>query len=179
MPSLSYMGKAYGGATNQKLRRVLLNLVETKFEQRGKAASSLGVSAAFVSDFLGGKRGAGLDLLKGLARYAPLEVISALEIDLDVVLNLAARGDARGAIGEAEMAERLPGPVVRAMKAAIELVGCTPSEAFNAAWDAFQEYGQVEGTDADWWLAKIRDRMPKRSQSGTRPSVRVRAARKV
>ncbi|HVJ13856.1 MAG TPA: hypothetical protein VM686_00385 [Polyangiaceae bacterium] len=175
------MAKSYGDKTNQRLRKVLADLVETRFEKRGKAASALGVSAAFVSDFLGENRGAGLDLLKGLARYAPLEVIAALEIDLPTVLNLAVRDGARGAVGEAgadEMSERLPGPVVRAMKAAIELTGCTPSDAYKAACEAVEEYGQIEGSDADWWLAKVRDRIPKRSQSGTRPSVRLRAAKK-
>ena len=182
MHSLSAMAKSYGDQTNQRLRKVLEDLIKTRFEKRGKAAAALGVSAAFVSDFLGENRGAGLDLLKGLARYAPLAVIAALEIDLRTVLNLAARDGAGSTVGEngaSEMSERLPGPVVRAMKAAIELTGCTPSDAYKAACDAVEECGEVPGSDADWWLQKIRDRIPKRSQSGTRPSVRLRAARKV
>ncbi len=172
------MAKAYGDQTNERLRKVLTKLIKDRFVQRGKAATALGVSSSFVSDFLHVKRGAGLDLLKGLAKYAPLEVMEALAIDLDTVLNLAVHDGARG-VGEEDEVHRLPGPVVRAMRAAMELVGCTPKEAFSAANAAFEEYGEIEGSDADWWLSKIRDRLPKRSQSGTRPSTRIRAATKL
>lgn len=173
------MAKAYGDPTNQQLRAVLRRLVDRQFDRvQSRAADALGVSGSFVSDFLNERRGAGLELLKGLSKYAPLEVLSVLEISLPAVVNLAAHEGARDAIREVDVDERLPAPVVRAMRAAIELTGCTPSEAFSAALAAYEEYGEIVGSDADWWLSKIRDRLPKRSSSGTRPSTRISVASK-
>ena len=73
------MGKAYDDAINDRFRKVLQKLIDERFDKkRSRAAAALGVSAAFVSDFMNENRGAGLDLLKGLSEYAPLEVLSVL-----------------------------------------------------------------------------------------------------
>ena len=92
------------------------------------------------------------------------------------MLNLAAHG-VRDTGREEKDVQKLPGPVVRAMRAAIELTGCTASESFTAAMAAFEEYGEMAGTDADWWLSKVRDRLPKRSLSGTRTATKISVAK--
>jgi hypothetical protein len=165
------MAKSFGGDVNGQLRDVARSLIAGMFDgNQSKFAEAVGVSATFVSDFLSEKRGAGLDLLVGLSKYAPLVVMGILEIDIPAVLSSAVQGGDRVVTREEEQMERLPVTTVRALRAAIELTGSSVAEAVEAAAAAFDEYGDLPGTDADWWLVKIRERLPMRTANSSRPS---------
>jgi hypothetical protein len=164
------MAKAFNDETNTKLRAIALTVMKRDFGgNRTKLARHLKVTPTFVSDFLNHKRGAGLDLLSGLGRYAPLEVLSILGIRPVVITTLAERG--KDETGEA--LAKLPDELRRAARAAIELTGCTPGEACEVAVDLFKEIGVVEKADVDFWLPKVRKAIEagqKRTESGERPS---------
>jgi hypothetical protein len=171
------MAKSFGDDVNRQLREVARELIAGTFDgNQSKFADAVGVSATFVSDFLSEKRGAGLDLLVGLSKYAPRVVMGILEIDA-TVLGSAVRGGDQGATREEQVMERLPATTVRALRAAIELTGSSVAEAVEAAALAYEEYGDVPGTDPDWWLVKIRERLPMRANPGSRPSTRLLAAK--
>lgn len=173
------MAKAYPAAVTEKLREQAKTLLKDRYDNNAaQLAKGLKVSAGYVSDFIAGNRGAGWAMLTGIARLDPLSVLDVLGIDVSTVLNLVAHGGDRQPAGEDRTMRRLPAPVVRAMRAAIEITGCVADDAVEAAYAAFDEFGELPNTTVDWWLAQIRERLPKRSASGTRPSVTLRAAKK-
>ncbi len=64
------MAKAYASKVNTELRALAKRVKLQRFPGSGSQtamASALGVSGAFLSEFLRGNRGAGLELLLGLS----------------------------------------------------------------------------------------------------------------
>lgn len=168
------MAKAFDQQTNEILRGLARDVLKKKLDgNQAKLATGLGVSGSFVSEFLSGKRGAGLGTLIGLGQFAPLELLGILRIEPGVVATLV---EGRNEELEAGLA-MIPEVVRRAARAAVELEGCTPRDACDAALWCFQEHGAVPGTDADWWLTKIRSRLASTAKSGERPSVKLRQAK--
>lgn len=165
------MAKSFDGSINEQLRALARRILIERFNGvQADLADRLGVSAGFMSELLSGKRGAGLETLIGLGRFAPLELLSIVGIDPAIVVTLV---EGRNDELEAGLAN-LPEVLRRAARAAIELEGCTPAAACEAALWAFDEYGAVPGTDADWWLGKIRKRLDSSAKSGERPSEKLR-----
>lgn len=163
------MAKSYDDETNEVLRALARKVkIELFSNNQTQMADEIGISASFLSDFLNEKRGAGLDMLVGLGKFAPLDLLNILGIDLGSValLALPTSGGAEGVMG-------LPDVVRRAARACIELTGCSPGEAGEAAVEAYETHGNVLNTDADWWQQKIRDIVKGRARSGERPSVRL------
>jgi transcriptional regulator with XRE-family HTH domain len=63
-------GKALGPDQNERLRDMLREILERDFGgNKSEAARRIGVSQAFVAEFLSGNRGAGNKLLRALADY--------------------------------------------------------------------------------------------------------------
>lgn len=170
------MGKAFDEKTNQILRVLARHVLKKEFGGvQSRLASKLGVTAGFLSDFLSEKRGAGLDMLVGLGRYAPLEFLGILGISPGVVVTLI-----EGKHEELEAGlVNVPDVVRRAARAAIELEGCTPGAACEAALACWEEWGAVPETDADWWLGKIRKRISETGKSGERPSSKLKSAKRL
>lgn len=168
------MAKSYDDVTNETLRALARKVMRERFEDKQvRLAEGLDLSTSFVSEFLNQGRGAGLEMLVGLAKFAPLETLSILGIEPElVVLLLSEKADG----WEGLMA--LPDIVRRAARACIELTGCTPGEAGDAAVEAFETHGAVPGTDTDWWLTKIRGIVSGRAKSGERLSARLLTAGK-
>lgn len=159
------MAKAFDDEINTQLRTLARRVMNERCEGKAvRLAELLEVSPAFISDFLNEKRGAGLETLSGLGRFAPLELLGILGIEPGVIATLLE--------GRANQLEdglaNLPDELRRAARAAIELTGCTPGDAGAAALAVFAEYGPREGDDADWWLLKIRDYIRLRPKSGVR-----------
>lgn len=167
------MAKAFDDEINDTLRALARKLLKEKFDGvQARMAEKLGMSGAFVSEFLSGGRGAGLETLSGLGRFAPLELLAILGIEPGVIVTLL---EGRHEELEAGLA-MMPEVVRRAARAAVELEGCTPGAAGDAAVWCFNEYGAVPETDVDWWLTKIRKRLDSSAKSGERPSDRIRTA---
>lgn len=155
------MAKAFEEDVNTSLRELARRVLMSRFGgTQARMAEQLNISPAFLSDFLNEKRGAGRELLAGLGRFEPLRLVAILGIDqrsLEVALE-------DSPIHEGAMAGT-PEQLRRAARAALELTGCTAVQVSVAALDAFSEYGQQDA-DADWWLTKIRDRLPRQSSGG-------------
>lgn len=167
------MAKAFDDETNQLLRALARQVLHDKCEgKKIRLAEMIGVSGGYVSDFLNENRGAGLDMLTGLGKLAPLEFLGMLGIDPGVVVLLATQ---RNEGLEAGLVA-LPDVLRRAARAAIELTGCPPGDAGDAAIAVFEEFGPLPHTDADWWCQKIRDYLKARPKSGERPSSRLKSA---
>jgi len=167
------MAKAFDDEINERLRSLARKLMADRGDGKGvRLAELLDVSPAFISEFLSGKRGAGLETLSGLGRFAPLELLSILGIEPGVVVTLI---EGRHEEMEAGLS-MMPEIVRRAARAAVELEGCTPGAAGEAAVWCFGEYGAVPDTDVDWWLTKIRKRLDSTAKSGERPSEKLRNA---
>lgn len=168
------MGKALEEDVNERLREVAVAIRESRFAgNQGELAEGLGISASYASDFINRKRGAGRDLLVGLGRLAPLELLSVLDIDPRVIVTLWREQAETGELDVMSMPEALR----RAARAAIELYGCTPGEASAAAARAFKQFGEQPDEDAEYWLAKLRKKLPERSESGVHPSGSHRTAK--
>lgn len=162
--------KALPAARNQKFREAVQALVDEEFGPRGQkqAAKALGISAPYLHDFLNEKRGAGPkgagpEILRGMAKFRPLDVLLALEMDPAVVAGVWREG-----AGRTEVLGDLPEALRRAARAAIELTYCTAEDAILAARTALVEAGDVEGADPDWWLIKVRRHLPERVASSVR-----------
>jgi hypothetical protein len=165
------MAKAFDDEINERLRALARRVMAERGDGKNvRLAEMLDVSPAFVSELLSGKRGAGLETLIGLGRFAPLELLSILGIEPGVIVTLL-EGTHDGL--EAGLA-KLPDVIRRAARAAIELEGCSPGAAGDAAVWCWNEYGAVPDSDADWWLGKIRKRLSLTAQSGERPSEKLR-----
>jgi hypothetical protein len=171
------MAKSYDDQTNEVLRELARKVKRERFDDnQTKMAEGLGVSGAFLSDFINEKRGAGLDMLVGLGKFAPLDLLQILEIDPAVVVMMTANTTS---VLEAGLMS-LPDGLRRAARACIELTGCTPAEAGDAAVEAFdlvQAAGKGVPDDPDYWLQKIRDIVKARAKSGERASVRLLTAK--
>lgn len=167
------MAKAYDDESNERLRELAKKVMRERCDGKGvRLAELLNVSPAFISEFLNGKRGAGLETLIGLGRFAPLELLTILGIEPGVVVTLLEARDEQLEVGLAQ----LPDVLRRAARAAIEIEGCSPGAAGDAAVWCWEEYGLVPETDVDWWLGKIRKRLSQTAKSGERPSVRIKSA---
>lgn len=165
------MAKAFDDEINERLRALARQVMADRCDGKNyRLAELIGVSAPFVSDFLSGKRGAGLETLSGLGAFAPLELLRILGIEPGVVVTLI---EGKNDELEAGLA-KLPDVVRRAARAAIEIEGCSPGAAGDAAVWCWNEYGAVPDSDVDWWLGKIRKRLALTAQSGERPSERLR-----
>jgi predicted transcriptional regulator len=159
------MAKAFDDEINERLRDLAREMVRTRFDgNQSQLAEYLGVSGGFVSDFLNKKRGAGLETLSGLGRFAPLELLDILGIQPGVIVTLV-----EGLANQLEDGlASLPDELRRAARAAVELTGCTPGEAGEAALAVFTEQGPRDGEEPDWWLLKIRAHLHARPKSGAR-----------
>lgn len=167
------MAKAFDDEINDRLRVLARKVLADRCDGKNfRLAELLGVSPAFISEFLSGKRGAGLETLSGLAKFAPLELLRILGIEPGVVVTLL---EAQNDELEAGLS-KLPDIVRRAARAAIEIEGCSPGAAGDAAVWCWSEYGAVPQSDVDWWLGKIRKRLNETAKSGERPSERIRNA---
>ena len=165
------MAKAFDDETNETLRGLARKLMAERADGKGvRLAELLDVSPAFISEFLSGKRGAGLETLSGLGRFAPLELLRILGIEPAVIVTLLEGQSEELEVGLAN----LPEVVRRAARAAVELEGCTPGMACEAALECFREHGAVPGTDTDWWLTKIRKKIDAGAKSSVRPSEKLR-----
>lgn len=168
------MAKAFDDETNERLRAIARKrLVERYKDKQAPLAAELSVTGSFLSDFLSGNKGAGLDMLRGLARFAPLEVLTILGVEPGVIVTLL---EGRHEELEAGLA-LMPEIVRRAARAAVELEGCSPGAAGDAAVWCFDAHGAVPDTDVDWWLTKIRKRLAETAKSGERQSEKLRNAR--
>lgn len=169
------MAKSYDDETNASLRAVARRVMNEHFGgKQTRLAKKLGMSGAFVSEFLSGGRGAGLETLIGLARFAPLEILSILQIDPVVVSALLAGAQEE----EGTEIAMLPDVIRRAARAAIELTGSAPADVCGAALEVYGTFGDLPNTTADWWCAQIRENLARRSKSGERPSVKLLLAAK-
>jgi hypothetical protein len=161
------MGKALEEDVNERLREIAVAIREARYAgNQGDLAEGLGISASYASDFVNRKRGAGREMLVGLGRLAPLELLRVLEIDPKVIITLWTDQAVEGELDVMKMPEALR----RAARAAIEVLGCTPSEASSAAALAFKQFGEQPDEDALYWLEKLRKRIPERTESGVHPS---------
>jgi hypothetical protein len=164
------MAKAFDDETNQLLRRLAREVKRTRCDDKSaRLAELIGVSPSYVSDFLNEKRGAGLEMLTGLGRLAPLEFLSMLGIDLGIVATLIEGRE--GTMGLD--VKRMPDVIRRAARAVIELEGCTPGAAGEAAVAVWEEFGALPVTDIDFWFDKIRKLIHQSGKSGERPSTRL------
>ena len=165
--------KALSDPRNDALREAVRRVIEQHFGKpprgaQGRAAKAFGVSGGYLSDFLSSNRGAGPELLHGVARYRPLDVLRALEIDPKTIRALWVDSDEADAVAVADIPEALK----RATRAAVELLSCTADEAVKAARAALEETLHPEEADADWWLLQLRERLPRRKPSGVRRRVK-------
>jgi transcriptional regulator with XRE-family HTH domain len=168
--ALLAMAKNFGEEVNEQLRKLARSVVEVHFKgTQSSFASAIGVTPGFVSDFLAGKRGAGLELLRGVGKFRPIETLRILDISPRIVASLSLEQTT----GEGDMGD-LPNELKRAARAAIELFGCTPHVAVKAAETAFRKYGEHPEADPDWWLGKMRGHIEEYRKSGERPSVKAK-----
>jgi transcriptional regulator with XRE-family HTH domain len=167
------MATAFPRDANALLRTLAKTLMDAGLTQ-AELADRCGVTASFMSEFLNENRGAGMKLLRGIGKSFPLQFLEILDIDAGTVANLWLKNGPKGGENqEGEMRKMLPEVVRRAARAAVELNGCSPDEAVAAAYRAFQEHGEVVGSNPDWWLIQLREFLPKRTGSGTRPATRL------
>lgn len=71
-------GKALKGDQNDAARRYIRALMDRDFEGKQlRAAPHFGVTQGYLGEFINGRRGAGMKLLRGVAKYAgvPIEAI--------------------------------------------------------------------------------------------------------
>jgi transcriptional regulator with XRE-family HTH domain len=138
--------------------RALARSLASRFDTQREMAESLGVSAGYLSDFIHGKRGSGLNLLRGLGQIAPIELLRMLNIDLGSLLTLL-----RNAPIVAQMLEvDLPDSLRRARDAAVPLTGCSVDHATTVAKQLLDERGDAWADDPDPWLHELRKRIPSR-----------------
>lgn len=164
------MAKTFGDDVNEQLRKLARSVLENHYDgNQSSLAGAMGVTPSFISEFLSGKRGAGLDLLRGLGKFRPLELLQIMQVDPRIVVSLwVEHATAEGDMGD------LPNELKRATRAAIELFGCTPQAALKAAEAAFRKHGEHPESDPDWWLGKMRGYIEEYRKSGERPSVRAK-----
>lgn len=167
------MAKAFPDEVNDLLRELTQSVVDDCFSGKQAAfADAVGLSGPYVSEILGQKRGGGLELLISIARYRPLELLPILKIDPRTVSILWNEQRGEGA----EMGD-LPNELKRAARAAVELFGCTPAVALQAASAALAKHGESPHADPDWWLGKMRGHIEEYRKSGERPSVKALIAK--
>ncbi len=160
------MAKAYASKVNKELRDVAREVKDKHFPGSGSQtamAKALGVSPGFISEFLRGGRGAGLELLCGLGRFSPLKVAKILGLDPRKIAKEVSGVEDNG---EEERLSRLPEELQRAARAAIELYGATRAEAVLAAELIYKEIGDMPLFSAEDWLNRLRGELPKRKKSG-------------
>lgn len=162
------MAKAYSDDVNDLLRALAQSAIDLHFEgKQGRFAKKNGLSAPFVSEFLSGKRGAGLELLMTIARYYPVQLLQILGIEPSSLLVLWSGRE------DGDPVTELPNELKRATRAAIELFGCAPSVAMKAANAAYAKHGETPHADPDWWLGKMRGHIDEFRKSDERPSIRL------
>lgn len=69
--------KALAPERNEALRRIARDVVAEYGDQK-RAAAAIGIAQPFLSDFLGGKRGAGTNLIQGLMMLRPQETAAVV-----------------------------------------------------------------------------------------------------
>ena len=164
------MAKSYDDETNERLRAVARRVMKDHMDGKQiRLAEKLGVSGSFVSEFLSGTRGAGLEMLVGLARFAPLDILEILHIDAGVVAALLAGSQDEKGTG----IELLPDVIRRATRACIELSGCTPADACASALEIYAQFGDLPNTTPDWWCAQIRQHILIRAEAQRRTSPKL------
>ena len=156
--------KSVDSETNKKLRALATEIKDGSFGgYQNRTAVAIGVSGSFLSEFLGETRGAGVDLIAGIAKYRPLETLRYRHWVYSQATLLAFE-ESGADMGELAFPEELR----RAARAAMELLGCTADEVLSASQSALLEYGEGDDRDPDWWLGKLRQRVPTRRRSGVR-----------
>ena len=169
------MAKSYDDDTNQRLRVIGRRVMNERFGGKQiRLAEAVGISGSFMSEFFSGSRGAGLETLIGLARFAPLEILDILRIDPTVVGELLAGAQEERGSG----IELLPDVVRRAARACIELSGCPPADACASALEVYARYGDLPNTTADWWCSQIREHVVSRLQIHEKPAPKLLSAPK-
>lgn len=166
------MAKAYDDEINETLRSLARTIIQRDFDGiQNKLAEAVGLSPGFVSEFLSGKRGAGLDMLTGLGRISPHILLRVLGIDPRVLVVV------RSEDLEEEGMRNLPPALRRASRAAMDLFGCTPQAALQAADAALAKHGNQPDWEPWFWLDKVKTEIERFRLSGERPSVRALIAK--
>jgi hypothetical protein len=162
--------KALQPEENATLQALVRSVLDAHFPGRGgqsRFAEDTGVSQGHVSGMLNSGKGGGIQSLRALAKYRPVEVVRLLGISLPTLVGLWAETDPRGA----DMAG-LPEPLKRAARAAVELWGCTPDEAHKAALALLQQPQDPDQIRTPWeWASMLQAYLPPRSKSGLRRKV--------
>lgn len=159
--------KALRREENERVGSLLRDVLEVHFPGRGGQtafADDTGVSQSHVSTTADGTKGAGVQMLRALAKYRPIEVVKLLGIKLETLLELWA--DREGYV----MNDGLPDSMRRAARAAVELWGCSPDEAVVAAKKVMTLVeGDPDSHDPAALVGLFRPLLPRRAKSGTRP----------
>lgn len=171
------MATAFDEDTNERLRSLAKSLKDNRFQGRqNRLAEAMDLTPGFISEFLNGSKGAGLELLVGLGRLAPLELLEMLRIDPRLIVNLVKERGEDGTGEESDVV--IPDAVRRAMRAAIEVTACSPTQVYDKTLEALEQHGEVHLDDPEWWLTKILKRIGDQPKSGERPSVKLKKADK-
>jgi hypothetical protein len=128
--------KALRDKENATAAALVRTVLDVHFPGRGgqtRFGAELGLSQDFISDVANEKKGVGINILRGLARYRPVEVVKLLGIKLETLRAHWSDGD----WGEL-MADDLPESMRRVARAAVELWGVTPDAAAAAANEALK-----------------------------------------
>lgn len=159
--------KALKAEENETLRELVRRVLDAHFPGRGGQTAfsdATGLSQPHISGLLNDGKGGGIQSLRAIAKFKPVEVVQLLHIRLETLVGLWSETEPEGV----KLAD-LPEPVRRAARAAVELYGCTPDEAHAAALKVL-----ARPTDPDEppspmeLLIAMKPHIPPRSKSGVR-----------
>jgi len=161
--------KALTKEENKDLQLLTQAVLDAHFGGHGaqtRFAKAANISQSTVSDLVRKGEGGGVASLRALAKYRPVEVVKLLGIEIATLVGLWSESNPQGV----DMAE-LPDNLRRAARAAVELFGCSPDEAHQAAQAVLRDPADPDTRDAELWLMDIRPKLPSRQKSGVRRKV--------
>lgn len=99
--------KSFGDDRNEALRRMVRRLIDERFGTQRAIAEAMGVTGTAISDFLSGKKGAGMQLIDGLRAVTGASFDAAFEgVDAPTVDRTATGSHRDWAAAEAELVRR-------------------------------------------------------------------------
>ncbi|HEX4337563.1 MAG TPA: helix-turn-helix transcriptional regulator [Polyangiaceae bacterium] len=126
--------KSLPSAENAFLRGLVQKVLESASTQT-EAAQRLGVSQSYLNEFIGGTRGAGPKLLKGLARLNPRKSARLLGLDSDDSNGSSAdpRTEAERAV-DAQFGHEFDGTVLDTLVEAVQYAAQRGPRFFRQTW---------------------------------------------
>lgn len=151
---------------NERVGALLREVLDAHFPGRGGQtafADDTGLSQSQISSTLDGIKGAGIQTLRAIAKYRPVDAVKLLGIRLETLLELWTERESY------VMSDSLPDSMRRAARAAVELWGCSPDEAVAAAKQLMPIVkGDPDSVDPGALVVMFRPLLPERKKSGTR-----------